>query len=948
MVKFLHLKIVVLLFFKCLIVDGQQAGFVMPDNYTHNDYIEGRLIFKVDHETGLYIKSERSMPDELQKAFEQIEGSNARRVFPNHTPPARKYHETGHPLVDLTRIYYIEIPKEKAIEQAINRLYITGMIEYAQPYFIPGLFQYFPNDPYLNDQYYLEKIQAFDAWEISKGDTNTVIGIIDTGTDLWHPDLINSIKYNYNDPINGKDSDNDGFIDNFYGWDFGENNNKPQYNNNPHGVHVSGIASATPDNNTGIAGTGYYSKFMPVKVDDEYGRLIKAYEGIVYAADRDAGVINCSWGGELGAGPFGRDIVNYAIFNRDVLIVSAAGNSNSQTPVYPAAYEHVLNVAATDENDIKASFSNYGITIDVCAPGKDILSTWPNSSYIKSGGTSMAAPIVSGAAAIMRSHFPEYNALQIAEQLRVTADNIDTLNGNSQYKGKLGSGRINLYKALTETNQPSLRLMKHKYTCDEYSSHNANDTMNIAGTFVNFLEPAENIKVTLSSPSKYIKIIDSVFQTGPLETMDSVNNKEKPFKFKLKDNIPQNHKIEFKLSYTDNKDYDGNQFFSVYVNIDYLLVDANRITTTLTSKGSLGYNYPKYQQGVGFLFDQSRSMVKCAGLIAGKSYSSIVDNIYGSEENSFNERFLPVENITKLDEPVFSDFDAAGSFKDDPDYQFGLNIKVDQYAYAWTEKGKDKFIILEYDIINKGSDEISSFYAGFFADWIISDIKQHRAAYDAETQMGYAYSAAGEHYKGISLISEGIFRHYAFDNKGYGGSIKISDGFTDFEKYTALKTNRSSAGFQGADNDISTLVSTGPYSFSPKDTVNVVFGIIAGNNFDDLKNSAKTAYELYHDDNGTVNIEEINQKENKYTVFPVPFHNQLNIGFEAKQTEHYTIRLFNMNGELIDVLHDGLLTQGRHKLTFNLSSLNNAYQTFILQISAGNNIENRKIIRTIK
>ena len=953
MSRFPYKIFLVLLFIIPVVLCSQQPEFVVPAGASPgDDYLEGRIIFKLTPEAVSHVEKQGVIPETIIKAVELFDGSEPRQRFPGHQPPSRKYHETGFPLVDLSRIYFIDIPDDKDLENAINRLYDTKMVEYAQLQYIPQLLQHYPNDPRLEEQYYLEKIRAFDAWEIALGDTNTVIGIIDTGTDLEHPDLINSIKYNYDDPINGEDSDNDGFVDNFYGWDLGENNNIPQYNANAHGVHVSGIASATPDNGTGIAGSGYHSKFLPVKIDDEYGRLIMAYEGIVYAADRGASVINCSWGGALGAGPYGRDIVNYAIFNRDALVIAAAGNSNSQTPIYPASYEYVLSVAATDEEDLKAEFSSYGINVDVSAPGVNILSTWVNSSYIFSGGTSMSAPLAAGAAAIMRSHFPQYNALQIAEQLKVTTDNIDTISENSNYAGLLGTGRVNLYRALTETDSPSLRLMEHVHTNEEYSLYSANDTMNIAGTFVNFLASSDNIKVQISSSSEYVQMIDSVFHTGLIGTMESVDNTDEPFRIKLKENIPVNHYIQLKLTYTDNDDYEAVQFFSVIVNIDYLLIDANRITTTLTSRGTLGYNYPNYQQGVGFLFDQGRSMIKCAGLITGKSTSNVVDNIYGAVENSFNQMFIPIQTVRKLEYPKFSDFDVFGSFKDDTMLTYGLDVKVDQYAYAWTDTPNDKFVIIQYDIINTGEDDISSFYAGFFADWIINDNKQHRATFDAESRMGYAYSATGGFYKGISLISEGQFSHYAFDNQGYGGSINISDGFTNFEKYTALKTNRPTAGVFDAENDISTLVSTGPYSLQPGDTLRVAFGIIAGDHLNDLKNSAEIAYNLYHgvyddNDDDTVYVDRYNKMDNKYLVYPVPFSNKLNIAFEAEKPEHYTIKIINMQGQIVRVLLNKYLQEGKHNLHFSIPATGADSETFILQIQAGNRVFNKKIVQSI-
>lgn len=948
---FYRAKLFLILFFITIYAYSQQGEFVLPDGITSDDYVDNRIIFKVKPGASQHIKSKGIMPDALRQAIKEIDGLKAKRRFPSHKSPAEKQDRTGFPLVDLSRIYHIDISGDKSLEEAINNLYHTGEIEYAQPQYIHGLLQHVPDDPLINEQYYLEKIQAFDAWQVSKGDTNTVIGIVDTGTDLEHPDLVNSIKYNYDDPINGEDSDNDGFVDNFYGWDLGENDYMPQYNAKQHGVVVSGIAAATPDNGTGIAGTGYHSNFLPVKIDDENGRLIMAYEGIVYAADRGASVINCSWGGRIGSS-YGEDIVNYAIFNRDALVVAAAGNSDNQNPIYPASYEHVFSVAATDEDDIKAGFSSYGINIDVSAPGDNIYSTFANASYNSTGGTSMSAPIVSGAAAILRYYFPEYNALQIAEQIKVTADNIDYIDENSDYSGLLGTGRINMYRALTEIDYPSLRLIEHKHTKEEYSLYNVGDTMEIAGTFINLLAPADDIEVNISSSSKYVEIIESYFNTGNIGTKEYVNNHEEPFLIKLKEDIPVNYNIEFKLSYTDNNDYEGEQYFSVFVNIDYLLVDINKITTTLTSRGTIGYNYPDYQQGVGLLFKQEMTLIVCAGLILGSSTSNVVDNIYGAAEDSFNELFIPVSTIREVEEMNLSDFYASGTFKDDTDNTYGLDVKLEQHLYAWKNAPKDKFLILEYDIINKSEEDISSFYAGYFADWFISDIKQHRASFNEENRMGYAYSAVGGNYKGISLLSDGNVRHYAFDNEGFGGSININDGFTNFEKYTALKGGRSNAGVYDALNDVSTLISTGPYYLAPDDTIKIAFGILVGNHLEDLKASAKHAYDAYRGfedekNDDTVNIVPSQKTNDKYIIYPLPFSDQINVKFYAKKPKHYTIRILDTKGKKVRLLHDNRLSKGYHDLYFDTSEFNNKNSFLILQIITEDGIVNRKIIKSV-
>lgn len=304
--------------------------------------VSGHVIFKITEEAAARSADQHSLPTELAEIIATRKTGEPYRVFPEHKPPSDKYHQSGRPLADLSRIFEIVLDDDEQMLQMVVALRASGLTEYVQPRYVPRLLTgssgrqgHHPNDPLLNEQYYLENIAAFQAWNITRGDTSVVVGIVDTGVELDHPDLVGAIAYNWDDPINGEDSDGDGFVDNFHGWDLGEGNNDPGINNSAHGIHVSGIAAATPDNNEGIAGVGYHSRFLPVKVDDELGRLIKAYEGIVYAADQGVDVINCSWGSFFNAGPFAQDIIDYAVLNNDVLVVAAAGNADNDVPFIP-------------------------------------------------------------------------------------------------------------------------------------------------------------------------------------------------------------------------------------------------------------------------------------------------------------------------------------------------------------------------------------------------------------------------------------------------------------------------------------------------------------------------------------------------------------------------------------------------------------------------------------
>ena len=230
-------------------------------------------------------------------------------------------------------------------------------IEWAEPKFVYDPV-YVPNDPNFGSQWNLSIIDAALAWDVTKGDTNVVIGIVDTGVDWDHPDLATNIWINWDEiPGNGIDDDNNGFVDDIRGWDFGglhgTPDNDPMEDRPDHGTHVAGISSAVTDNGIGIASIGFNSKIMAVKttIDDERGPngpfIIFGFEGIVYAADNGAKVINCSWGGG-GFSIFGQETIDYAV-SKGALVVCAAGNSNSSNPHYPSSYSPVTVGKHEDE-----------------------------------------------------------------------------------------------------------------------------------------------------------------------------------------------------------------------------------------------------------------------------------------------------------------------------------------------------------------------------------------------------------------------------------------------------------------------------------------------------------------------------------------------------------------------------------------------------------------------
>jgi subtilisin family serine protease len=314
---------------------------------------------------------------------------------------------------------------------------------------LPKLY-YEPNDPYYPDQWHLPQIQAPEAWDHlrSPQTRHSVVAIIDTGLQLEHAEIQDNLWVN--DPedlnqngrldpgdINGVDDDGNGFVDDVVGWDFAGEDNDPQ-EIHPHGTGTAACVSAVTDNGTLGAAVGFGVRLMAVKAINDFGQLVDGYISMLYAADNGAQIINCSWGIPVYQ-EFEQAIVD-AVWAEDVVIVAAGGEGAAL--IYPAAYENVVAVSATDQNDHVTPFSPYGEYIDICAPGMNILTVWEDDfSYLS--GCSFAAGIVSGTMGLFRAQFPQLDNAGTIQLMQQSADPIDHLNPG--YEGMLGAGRINAF-----------------------------------------------------------------------------------------------------------------------------------------------------------------------------------------------------------------------------------------------------------------------------------------------------------------------------------------------------------------------------------------------------------------------------------------------------------------------------------------------------------------------
>lgn len=276
----------------------------------------------------------------------------------------------------------IRLDDTLSVPEAVRLYGSLADVEFAEPNYLVHA-ELIPNDSLYNQQYGPRRIGLETAWDAGIGSPSVVIAIVDTGIELSHPDLSARIVP---------------------GWDFVDGDSSAN-DTNGHGTHCAGIAAASMNNSRGVAGVAGGSKLMPIRVlgTNGTGTLADVASGVVWATDHGARVISMSLGTGSNSTTLG-SAIDYA-WNRNVLVVAAAGNYNSTAPVYPGYYTNCIAVASTDQNDARSSFSSYGSWVDVAAPGSSIVSTYRGGAYQTLSGTSMAAPAVAGVGALIWSKF---------------------------------------------------------------------------------------------------------------------------------------------------------------------------------------------------------------------------------------------------------------------------------------------------------------------------------------------------------------------------------------------------------------------------------------------------------------------------------------------------------------------------------------------------------------
>lgn len=883
------------------------------------EFIENTVVFKIKPEYRTFVENPKFKKELKEKLLPQLDVIAFEQMFPGVKQPKVKKSKHGFPMVDLSTTYIVRYSNESPIKKIVDQIIASGMVEYAAPMIKEEpMALYVPNDTNAQvgkEQWHLAKVKAYEAWNIEKGDTNVFVGIVDSDINLNHIDLKGNIKLNYADPINGIDDDKDGYIDNFNGWDIANNDNDPNAKTVKvwtgtdsvyrtgigHATLVAGASNGHTDNKYGIAGAGFKTKYLPVKVmkdEDAYTKIFShSYYGFIYAVEHGCKVINLSWGSKNSYSPMIQDVINYGVYNFDVLVVASAGNTNEEAFYFPASYENVLSVAASDASDTKATFATYNTEVDICAPGTNIYTT-TGGNYWYQKGSSLSAPIVAGAAALLRSKYKNFNALQISELLRVTADVIDTLPSNLQFKGKIGKGRLNMYRALSDT-VPSIRMYANNLSGSFIPAHAQKETLDVVCNFVNLLLPTKNLVVKLKSLSNSVKVIDSISVLNVISTMDSVTNLHDLFKIEIDPTGPINEVVTLKVEYSDEK-YKDYQYFYIQINPNYLSISTNSVTLTETSIGRLAFNniYSTFKTGDGFVY-KGQNLISESGLIVASSASNLSDCITSALNNA-NSDFVSKKNILLVN-PSSADMETYSEYQDTSSTKAGVYIT--QRSYAWKNAPYDKFVILEFDIKNRTTTKIDTLRMGIYTDWDIMDHYKNKANWDNGINMGYAYSEETNGlFGGISLLSKTKPSCYSMDHLASAGNNNIYaiDGFSVNEKYQSISSGigRSSAG-GSTGYDIAQVIGGELYNILAGESKKISFAILAGDNLSDLKNSYSYALAKYTELQEPTAFDYSLHSENEFTISPNPTSEFLFVSSSTSFEKNANIQIINTLGETV-------------------------------------------------
>ena len=863
--------------------------------------------------------SENSIKTENSQLNKQITNAGIvsfKKLFPEKSSALKKTI-----LSPLSNIYQARFEGEKSPQEMARLVSAWPGVVYAEPKYYRYISQQIPDDESYNLQSeYYEVIQAPEAWEQVRGEQGEVIiAIVDGGTDITHPDLSDNIWQNQDEVngVTGVDDDGNGFVDDYYGWNFANESGDPSGLsglpfNADHGTHTAGIASAVTNNLIGVAGTSWNTTIMGINAGDETVDRIIAYgfEGIVYAAENGADIISCSWGSQGGFSYFERDVIAY-VSSLGATIVAAAGNNSSDLPHYPSSYDQVFSIAGTTANDDRYVATNFGPDVDLAAPAVNIYSTFDNNTYGYATGTSMAAPMVAGVAGLVKTLNPQWSGRQIGEQVRVTVDSLPA------EMGQLGRGRLNAFRAVTEIS-PSIRLIDHRFEDEnENGIIERGEQVNVFITVQNFLALATGVQLILTSDDPFVNISQREISLSSIKSMEQTEPTE-PFVCEISGNIPADYTIEFILQVTTNE-YSDTDYLNLHVLPGYIDLSLNNINMTVSSIGRVGNPDPfEETASIGFTYKLTENLLYEGSIIAGTSASQI-SNAARAGSGDYDQDFVPTTDgqITHVINETLSDEESFGRFVDQ-EAGNPMKIEISQYTYAWEDIMNDDYIIMRLRIRNQQATDLQNFHFGWYFDWDIdgSSYDTNVIRYNGQKKMGYAFDTGigPEAYVGIVSLSD--------EEMHFEPIYNVEQGvFTDEKKWLSISSGIVAE--EAGPADVSFVIANGPITIPAYSTHQLAFAFVAGDDSSRLFQHADFAIDKW-DEIKVLEVEPEEKPELPLTYqllqnYPNPFNPSTTINYQLSMTNDVELSIYNLLGAKVVTLVSENQPAGKYSVEWDAS-----------------------------
>jgi serine protease len=815
-------------------------------------------------------------------------------------------------------------------------------------------------------------VKAQRVWsELGYDGTGVLVGHLDSGIWLAHPDLANHIYQNPSEiPGNGLDDDGNGYVDDSRGWDFGDDDNNPNDDNasGGHGTHTAGTVCGDGHGGT-ITGVAPGARLLPCKVFDNAGSgtVAMIWEGEQYCLEMGARLMTMSLGvkgSDIAVSLLRADrFACNAIREAGVSLFNSAGNERAEfEPPYEvgmtgrspspwfagsavpySSMGGVVTVGGTGYlNNTSYSSSSRGpvtwgtvdpfndwpfnpgtglIKPDICAPGVNVNSTVRYGGYSGNtwSGTSMSCPHLAGVAALMLQKNPTLSPADIDRLIEQNALDLGTVGKDNVF----GSGQVNAYLAVLNTPLTQLAdivpgsvlpdpagdqvLEPGRTSPVAFSLHNASS-----------LVPASTVQATLAVVANpYVTIVDGSANFPAIPASGTVDNTSDPFQLAIAAAAPQGYPFTMLLTVTwdggGTRTFDLEHFAGLP---EYLTHDVGSVYATVTDQGIIGYMSDTQTVGSGFGANGGTSLLFVGSLWAGNSTTYICNRDFqgagvGLETYEWVVRRFPNGRMRDLG-AAGSDQTFSTAFTDSG-HATPANVLVEQTSYAWAGSDDDEFIILVYHLTNRGAGNLNPYWAGVFCDWDVATSSANIGASDAARHAIYLHANPGGPFVGLALLGDSPQANLTFiNNPTYvypNSAIDNGNKLRFLRGLTSVPTTT-------APDDWSMVCSAGPLDLPSSGDLTVAFAMVHGATLEDFLanvDAARAAYNPMTPVTEDLPVKMFRLDQNA----PNPFNPQTVLTFEVAVPGRVSLAIYDVAGKLVRTLVDDSRPVGRHEATWN-------------------------------